>query len=732
MRKWLPIAVALPWLYTADAATPFADMATPATLEVENLTAESEVEYFEENSRWVGRKGVLVRYGDARLTADEVILDEKTMDVIATGNVTLHRGAEYWRGTKLRYNFSSNQSDGAEFRAGFAPVFVQGMTLRADSGNSTNQVYEIGDAFVTTDDLENPTFRIKAKKIRVKVGDEVEAEDATLYVGNMPIFYFPYYQRTLKKHQNYLSLTPGYRSLYGPYLLSSYHWHWNTNLMTAAHLDLYGKRGVGLGPEIQYNFKGLGHGELQGYYIDDKRPGNDPLGQPIEDDRHRIRFSHQATLDTNFTAKLVIRQQSDPFVIRDFFENEYRTNAQPKSFLEVNRFWSNFNLNILAQAQVNDFYQTIERLPDVKLSGLRQQIGDSPLFYESESSVAYLRFQSGIPTGTNYAAGRADTYHQLLLPQNYFGWLNFTPRIGGRLSSYSETEGVHSVLNEQHRAVFNTGAELSFKASQVWAGARNRLLDITGIRHLIEPSINYVFVPSPNKLPRELPQFDTEIPSLRLLPIEYPDYNAIDSIDSQNVLRLGLRNKIQTKRDGKIDNVANWALYTDWRLNPRAGQGTFADLFSDLDFRPRDWLTLNSETRYDVEDGEWVTANHTLTLTPNTTWSWRLGHWYFRGDPFYGPDSDNNTLYHSLYYRLNENWGTRISHHFEARDGTLEEQYYTLYRDFRSWTGALTFRVRDNRSGPTDFTVALTFSLKATPSRSVGSDRNQPSLLLGN
>jgi hypothetical protein len=27
----------------------------------------------------------------------------------------------------------------------------------------------------------------------------------------------------------------------------------------------------------------------------------------------------------------------------------------------------------------------------------------------------------------------------------------------------------------------------------------------------------------------------------------------------------------------------------------------------------------------------------------------------------------------------------------------LEEQYYTLYRDLRSWTAALTLRLRDNR-----------------------------------
>jgi hypothetical protein len=71
-------------------------------------------------------------------------------------------------------------------------------------------------------------------------------------------------------------------------------------------------------------------------------------------------------------------------------------------------------------------------------------------------------------------------------------------------------------------------------------------------------------------------------------------------------------------------------------------------------------------------------------------------------------------------------------HHFEARDGTLEEQYYTLYRDFRSWTGALTFRVREDRfRQETDFAVAFTFQFKAFPRYGVGGDSNYPDLLLG-
>ena len=61
----------------------------------------------------------------------------------------------------------------------------------------------------------------------------------------------------------------------------------------------------------------------------------------------------------------------------------------------------------------------------------------------------------------------------------------------------------------------------------------------------------------------------------------------------------------------------------------------------------------------------------------------------------------------------------------------MEEQYYTLYRDLRSWTGALTLRMRDNRLGKDDITVGVAFSLKAAPRYRVGQDRDEPTTLFG-
>ena len=699
------------------------------------LTAEGRVDFNFNTGKAVATNGVVIRYTDPKrgttteLTARRVTLDQKSGDITAEGGVVLQSEGHIWKSEQLEYNFKTRDVKAQDFKTAKSPFYIAGLTLDTDRSNHT---YSASGVTLTTDDVAEPGYFIRARTLTIIPGKSIEATDATVYLGGVPVFYWPKYSRSLEHHSNFLVLTPGYRSLYGPYLLGGYHWIATTNLEGVVHLDYRQRRGLGVGPDVDYDLGQWGKGEFKFYYARDEEPGTNGFGTPIRGDRTRLSFIHRATIRTNLTAQVVVRDQGDPNILRDFFEAEFQQNIQPSSFLEVNQLWPNLSLNVLAQPRINDFFETVERLPDVKLSALPQQIGVTPLYYESDSSLGYYRRQFANDLTNSYAAWRGDSFHQITAPQNYFGWLNVTPRVGGRYTHYGESDGRGAATAEQGRWVFNTGAEVSAKASRLWPETKSAVLDVDGLRHIIEPSVNYVFVPSPSRLPTQLPQFDSELASLRLLPIEYPDYNAIDSVDSQNVLRFGLRNKLQTKRAGQLDNLVNWALYTDWRLQPRTGQGTFADVFSDFDFKPRSWLTFTSENRIDVTVGQWRLADHNMIIEPNNQWSISVGHRFLRSDPTLGTNGFGNNLIRTIvHYRINENWGLRAAHQFEARDGTMEEQAYSLYHDFRSWTGALTVRLRDNRGGREDFTIGFTFSLKAFPRFKLNHDRETPSLLLG-
>ena len=153
------------------------------------------------------------------------------------------------------------------------------------------------------------------------------------------------------------------------------------------------------------------------------------------------------------------------------------------------------------------------------------------------------------------------------------------------------------------------------------------------MRHIIEPSINYAYIPNPNIYGTNLvPQFDYQLPSLRLLPTTMPDYNSIDSIQGENVFRFGLHKKLQTKREGKVVDFVDWNIYTDYYIHPNTNQTTFSDFYSDLVIRPRSWLTIESLIRYEIMNDNLRMSLTTVSIRPNKTWSWTVGQLYLQSD----------------------------------------------------------------------------------------------------
>jgi lipopolysaccharide assembly outer membrane protein LptD (OstA) len=738
----LPIIVAAAIFFFVTSLSLHAQSEMNSPLEIRSLrNGETSVFWSLRNNTGRGTNGVFINYNGTVLVADSVFLDRNTGQAIADGHVRIQQGDQLFVGEHMQYNFQTHQMVAEQFRSGKPPVFMEGQGLHGTiiSNRLEHGTYDATNSFMTTDDVDKPAFGIRAHRMRITPNVKVQAWDALVYAEGVPVFYFPYYERNLGEHANNFDFVPGYRSAFGPFVLGTYTWWLNDELDGKFHLDYRERRGVGVGPDFDYHLGRWGAGTLRYYYTHDDDASTNLINSPVYENRQRLYFSYMAEPYTNLEVRALARYQSDAGVNRDFFQGDYREDPQPNTFIEADKLGRNFSIDVLAQPRVNDFYETVERLPDVRLTGFQQKLGDLPLYYDSESTIGYYRrlfaeTNGFMTTSNNYEAGRADTYHQLTLPETFFGWLNITPRAGGRFTYYTEGTGPGATTDEIARRVFNTGAEVSFKASRLWPEVKNQLLEVDGLRHIIEPSLNYVYVPTPNARPTQLPQFDYELPSLEMLPIEFPEYNSIDSIDSQNVVRFGLRNQLQTKRDGQVRDLLDWQLYADWRLKPSAGQRTYGDLYSQLAFVPRSWIRLDSQTRLDLNTGQWRLALHTLTLQPSDVWSWTVGHFYLRNDfrdlpTALGQGADVITS--ALFFRLNENWSTRAVHHFDVSSGRLQEQYYSLYRDMRSWTAALTAGLRDNGVGPKDFSLVFTFSFKARPKFGVGGDGVRPYSMLG-
>ena len=125
----------------------------------------------------------------------------------------------------------------------------------------------------------------------------------------------------------------------------------------------------------------------------------------------------------------------------------------------------------------------------------------------------------------------------------------------------------------------------------------------------------------------------------------------------------------------------------DWRLDPKAGQNDLNDLYSALAFKPRTWLTAESQVRYDLDRGNLNMAFHQLTFAPNDRWSWGIGHWYLRGGTWGNGPGRKQFHHQHLVLPRGRQLGLRATHNYNAASGRLQDQFYTLYRDLRTCGG---------------------------------------------
>ena len=108
-------------------------------------------------------------------------------------------------------------------------------------------------------------------------------------------------------------------------------------------------------------------------------------------------FGWQATPATNLNLKALVNYQSDRDAAR-FFLGGYAENPQPNTFIEAQKYSENWSLDALTTPEVNNFFNQIERLPDVKLTGYRQQISTRRFITTAKVPPAITRRFSRRPT----------------------------------------------------------------------------------------------------------------------------------------------------------------------------------------------------------------------------------------------------------------------------------------------------------------------------------------------
>src|SRR5438874_1863985 len=723
-------------LFVAARSGTAIDIETPKNQPIE-ITSTGETRY--ENGVAIARDNVAIHCGDADIYADSARYDSQRHEVSAEGHVRIYREDKLYLVEHGTYNLDTKEIHADTLQTSSEPYFVNAEKLvNFSDGHS---IVENGD--FTTDDSSNPDFHFHAHKVRIYENDRVVFQNVTCYVGKVPVFWWPYLYQSLNDAFSF-SISPAYLSSWGPSLLGEVKFPIPEKIKGTVRLDYRLRRGPAIGFESETNYgkDESSYFRLKTYFIDDQNPELNRTSLPrgaIGTARYRVSVEDRTNFTSDISGIVDITKLSDAFVMQDFYQSEFRINPVPDNVIAITKTDPIYTLTAIARFQANSFFEQTERLPEVVLDVARTPIFGSPIFYQGETGIADLHRNFARGSGfEDYESWRIDSFHQLLYPNTYFGWLSIVPRAGFRATYYDKTRDLGNTLFPSSadplvptfilpdptptnpivdagsgvRTVFDTGVEASFKLSRTWEGVESRTFGLDGLLHVAQPYTDFSYVRENGINPAAILQFDRFEPSTQLRPIDFPNFTSIDSIASWTVWRLGLRNRLETRRDDQTVTWLELDTFADVNFDNPYDRRSLSNLFNKLRFNPLPWASLTIDSQIPAFNTGFTEVNTSVAVQPVSNLELGFGHRYLNDNPFFRHSS---LIVLGGYYRLNDNWGFGFQEQYEGTIGLFQEQRYAIYRDLTNWVASFGAVVRDNTGNKKEYGILLTFTLKAFP-----------------
>jgi LPS-assembly protein len=630
--------------------------------------------------------------GTTLLEADEIKYVSATDIAIATGHVSLTRGAERVLSDKITYDRREKSFSIDQVRAGKFPYFVSGESAYGDFSKLT-----ISNAVLSVREPDPYQPTLAAKSLTYVTGKELNAEEAHLGIGNSKLISIPRFSQNINLPLvSYISVLAGYRSSLGAFAEVGMHAPIGADLKLGGTLGLYSDRGIMFGPSGYYAVMHDNHemvGDFRSGFINDHGEKlTDLIGRAIPENRGYVQWWHTQDLTDNLRITAQLNYWRDSEILRDFKPRDFFRIQEPDNYFQAVYSKHNYIVTAFTRVQPNDFHLVQQRLPEISFDLLPVAMGGG--FYEKfHVSYAALREEPLGNANPVIRSDRLDAYYAISHPITHEDWFSFTPIAGARLTHYSRATGGKS---DYTRTLGEVGFDAEFRMSAV-SEYRNETWKINGIRHLFKPKLSYRYVGNADKGRPYIPAIDTRTFNSYLTPIGLGDRRNVDDLGPINVLRFGLDNTWQTRdeeygsRDLLVLNFAN-----DVRFDREPGQRTSSDLHSFLAFMPAQWLQLDFYQRLATQEFTLQEYNTSLSIRDADVWALRFSSHFLR---------DQIEEYVVQYdQRINEAYDVLLKLHYDTRARRFNEQAYGLRQNLgNTWSIEYLVTVYDGPRRESDF-----------------------------
>ena len=214
------------------------------------------------------------------------------------------------------------------------------------------------------------------------------------------------------------------------------------------------------------------------------------------------------------------------------------------------------------------------------------------------------------------------------------------------------------------RFIGEIGVESTAKISRSWLNVRNAYWRLDGLRHVIEPYMNYTYIPDPSVDRDHLYFFDE-----------------IDRIEKQNFVRVGIRNRLQTRRgDYGNEQIYSWFSmenYWDYHFEANGDLGHVGDFATKIYFNPSEKVSFLTFFSVDASGNDRIEKTETEGGNSNGLGMDWLNKWEVMAN--YKPIEDINIF---MSYVLQNPYTTHSvysmgSNFTEIQGGGVFDQEYT-------------------------------------------------------
>ena len=730
---------------------------SPINLKADRLSSTGANEIEAGGDVEIKREGTTLR-------ADEVRFNHATQEVEAKGKVSVDDPE--WK---------VKSADSMRFNLGQETGVIENGDLFLEQGHISmsgrrfekfgGQTYRVDDGFFTTCLCESgpPSWKFFAEQLDLALDGVGTVKNSYFYIYDVPVFYLPYGYFPLNSERQSGFLFPrfGYSSEDGFRFQQPFFWAISKSSDATVEFNVETRTRFGFIGEYRTIFDRESDFQIHTSYFNERMRQNEQsdvvnrtiADQRIPEDRWSIIGTHRYTTPSDWLTfsdfaayrdDLFTRELIDRFDLSGRQGSDIRRSRFSESRFGTFKSWG----DTFFKGQWNfyqDFIQpdagTLHRTPQLAFWGRRFLSGFPLEFRWRAEGVNYIRREGG-------DGMRLDLKPELVLPfrlaSHFFGSLRAAPR----QTIYHLYTPVKSSDRNLSRELIEMRGNIGTALSRVFAFNR---LGLGRVKHVIEPEVSYLFVPSVNQ-------------------DNIPIMDDVDRINRRNVVTFALTNRLWGKTSqgiaaaptegnaemlsqgliGDVRRMASLRLALSYDLDrERKGGDSLSDLDLNLRFSPLSYIDIAFDGG--VDPGAWQITQarlafgisdprpilrRTLDVDFNRPNSLSLSYHYLRRGPnsFLADDANidldqpadcvnhptdprcpgagfKNTVGNiggSILYHLTDNLLVQFNSTYDARDSSfIGFRFLTKFLSFcECWTATFSVK-RDVNPANTSFNFAF-------------------------